>query len=60
MLDETLKECIQNFQVFLVCVGMYQQVINVNDDIRDSFDHRFHESLKLAGQPSRPIGEVIH
>ena len=35
-------------------------VVDVDEDITDAIHDSFHESLERRGQPSRPMGEVIH
>jgi hypothetical protein len=60
LLDQALQNLVQSSDVFWVRGGMYQQGINVHDYIGESVDHSFHQALKLAGHPSKPMGLVTH
>ena len=46
MIDQALEQPLQKLDVLLVSAGVQQEVINVHDDILQTVNDGFHQSLK--------------
>ncbi len=47
----------KNFEVFLIGVGVHQEVINVHQPIVDVMKYSFQESLKACRAPQQAHGQ---
>ena len=60
ILFKSLENFFEHQQVFFMCWCVNEQIVNVYQNVFDIEQHSLISLWKLAGQPSRPIGEVTH